>query len=129
MDEFVERSIPVLKIDDYDKAKAFYVDWLGFEIVFEWRHEPNLPVYMGITRGNLVLHLTEHKGDVKGYGGAVNQIENVHAFYAELKARNENIGAAPKSMPWDSTIFSLADPFGNRLTFTTPNEYLRIAAP
>jgi uncharacterized glyoxalase superfamily protein PhnB len=124
MEGLIERSIPVLKIDDYERAKAFYIDWLGFETLFEWRHEPGLPVYMGIKRGNLVLHLTEHTGDVKGYGGAVNQIENVHAFYEELRSKNSSIEDAPKSMPWGSTVFSLFDPFGNRLTFTTPNEYL-----
>jgi uncharacterized glyoxalase superfamily protein PhnB len=124
MEEFVERSIPVLKIDDYARARAFYVDRLGFEILFEWRHEPGFPVYMGIKRGKLILHLTEHKGDVKGYGGAVNQIADVNAFFEDLRSRNSNIGDAPQDMPWGSTVFSLVDPFGNRVTFTTPTERL-----
>lgn len=44
----IERSYPVLRIDDYEEAKIFYVDFLGFEIEFEWRHVENFPVYMGL---------------------------------------------------------------------------------
>ena len=49
----MEIAIPHLRILDYDKAVAFYVGVLGFEIDFEWRHEPGFPVYMGIRRGTL----------------------------------------------------------------------------
>lgn len=30
-----EAVIPVLRMFDYQKAKEFYVDWLGFEILWE----------------------------------------------------------------------------------------------
>ena len=79
---------------------------------------------MGVKRGNLILHLTEHKGDVQGYGGVVNHIENVNTYYEELRLKNKEMIEHPKSMPWNSTIFQIVDPFGNRLTFSTPNEYL-----
>ncbi len=39
----MEVAIPHLRILDYDKAVAFYVDALGFEIDFEWRNGPGLP--------------------------------------------------------------------------------------
>lgn len=38
----MERAYPVLRIDDYDEAKSYYVDFLGFEIDFEWRHVESL---------------------------------------------------------------------------------------
>ena len=47
----METAIPHLRILDYEKAVAFYVGALGFEIDFEWRNAPDLPVYMGIRRG------------------------------------------------------------------------------
>jgi hypothetical protein len=31
----VEKTIPVLRIFDYQKAVEFYVDWFGFVITFE----------------------------------------------------------------------------------------------
>ena len=71
----MEQAIPVLRIDDYEKAKSYYLEFLGFEIEFEWRHADGLPVYMGVKRGALVLHLTEHRGDAddgKGYPYAIH---------------------------------------------------------
>ena len=46
-----------------EKAKEFYVDFLGFTIDWEHRFEGVSPVYMQVSRGNLVLHLSEHYGD------------------------------------------------------------------
>ena len=59
----VERTIPILRIFDYQKAIEFYVDWLGFEIVWEHRFEENTPVYIEARKDNLILHLSEHHGD------------------------------------------------------------------
>jgi hypothetical protein len=56
----MEKAVPVLQIDDYKEAKKFYVEKLGFEILFEARHEPGFPVFMGMKKGNLVFHLSEH---------------------------------------------------------------------
>lgn len=33
----VDITIPILRIFDYQKAIEFYIDWLGFEIVWEHR--------------------------------------------------------------------------------------------
>ena len=48
---------------DQDAALEFYVGFLGFEE--KWRHqcEPDLPVYMGVERDGVLLHLSEHFGD------------------------------------------------------------------
>ena len=56
----MEKVVPVLQIDDGDETKAFYVDRLGFELDFEWRHEPGFPVFVGVKNGDLYLHLSEH---------------------------------------------------------------------
>jgi len=39
----VASSIPVLKMNDEAKAKAFYLDFLGYEIDWEHRFEPSNP--------------------------------------------------------------------------------------
>ena len=59
----IEKTIPVLRMFDYQKTIEFYVDWLGFEIVWEHRFEENAPVYMEVKKDNLTLHLSEHHGD------------------------------------------------------------------
>lgn len=59
----VSRVIPILRIFDVAKAREFYVDYLGFSVDFEHRFHDNAPLYMGISRDGLVLHLSEHHGD------------------------------------------------------------------
>jgi hypothetical protein len=36
----MQRTVPILYIGSYDEAKAHYVDWLGFQIEWEFRLEP-----------------------------------------------------------------------------------------
>ena len=55
-----EQAIPHIRILDYEKAREFYVDALGFEIAFEWRDGPGFPVYMGIRRGDLYARELQH---------------------------------------------------------------------
>ena len=55
--------IPVLRIFDEDKAREFYVDFLGFKVDWEHRFEPGLPLYMQVSRDGCVLHLSGHHGD------------------------------------------------------------------
>jgi hypothetical protein len=62
MPETINKTIPVLRIFDEARAREFYLDFLGFKIDWD-RFEQNAPLYMQMTRGNLVLHLTEHYGD------------------------------------------------------------------
>jgi hypothetical protein len=57
------RAAPVLRIFDEDKAREFYVDYLGMTVDFEHRFDPDSPLYMQVSRGVLVLHLSEHHGD------------------------------------------------------------------
>ncbi len=116
----MERAYPVLRIDDYEKAKAYYVQYLGFGIDFEWRHAEGLPVYMGISRGELGLHLTEHRGDAACPGAAYLQADSVHEVYAELKGRRISMPEDLIDQAWGSTELKLVDPFDNRLTFTSP---------
>ena len=41
---------PILRSFDEARAKAFYLDFLGFELVFEHRFKPGLPLYFGVRR-------------------------------------------------------------------------------
>ena len=78
--------IPVLRIFDEQKAREFYMDFLGFKLEFEHRHEPGLPLYLGVSHGDCTLHLSEHFGD--GSPGAQVRIsaDDVDAYSAGLLA-------------------------------------------
>ena len=74
----LSRTTPILRIFDEAKAREFYLGFLGFELVFEHRFEPGLPLYMGVRRDGCTLHLSEHHGDASpgaAMGIEVNDID------------------------------------------------------
>lgn len=109
-------AVPVLRIFDLERAREFYIDWLGFTIDWEHRFDANAPLYLQVSRGNLVLHLSEHSGD--GTPGTVVYItaKDVTGLHHELQARpyrflNPGLGEGATGGP----CLDLLDPFGNTL--------------
>ena len=113
----MELAIPHLRILDYDGAVAFYVDALGFEIDFEWRNEPGLPVYMGIRRGTLYAHLSEYEASgPPGQGrGMVLSVDDAERWYKALKQKGVPIEREIQTQPWGARDFILRDPFDNTI--------------
>ena len=115
------RTIPTLRMFSVEKAKEFYLGYLGFNLDFEHTFEPNTPVYMGVSRGDLVFHLSEHYGD--GTPGACVYVlmQGVREFHAELAAKNYRYYRPHvEETPWDTLGMDLLDPFGNKLRFNEP---------
>ena len=42
------QTIPVIRIFDVDKAKAFYLEFLGMKLDWEHCFEPGFPIYMQV---------------------------------------------------------------------------------
>ncbi len=112
------RPVPIFRIFDEAKTREFYVDYLGFLIDFEHRFADNLPLYMGVTRGGLELHLSEHHGD--GVPGARVRVlvNDIDALHAELAAKKYKY-ARPEILDqdWGFRELDITDPFGNHLIF------------
>ena len=112
------RPIPIFRIFDESKAREFYIDYLGFAIDFEHRFADDLPLYMGVSRSEVELHLSEHHGD--GVPGArvrvlVNDIEALHAELAAKKYKYARPGIVDQE--WGFRELMIGDPFGNHLIF------------
>ncbi len=43
-------TVPILRIFDVERAKAFYVGFLGFTIDWEHRFDEKAPLYMQVSR-------------------------------------------------------------------------------
>lgn len=112
-------TIPVLRSFDEGKAKEFYINFLGFEVDWEHRHEDDLPLYMQISKGDCILHLSEHHGDCSPGGQVRIQTDQLEEFQKVLAEKNYKY-AKPgvQKMPWGGDM-SIADPFGNRVIFTS----------
>ena len=114
------KTTPILRIFDEAKAKEFYVDFLGFQVDWEHRFEPDMPLYMQVSKDSCVLHLSEHHGDCSPGSAMRIETNELAGFHKELLAKEYQY-ARPgiKETPWGSRDMSVSDPFGNRLTFTT----------
>jgi len=111
---------PILRCFDEAKTREFYVDFLGFEIDWEHRFEPDLPLYMQVSRDGCVLHLSEHHGDCCPGAAIRVATTDVDAYRAELIGKQyRNARPGVEQMPWGSREMSINDPFGNRLVFFT----------
>lgn len=114
---------PILRSFDEARAKAFYLDFLGFELLFEHRFAPDLPLYMAMRHGDCEIHVSEHYGDAAPGSAIRIPVDDVAAYAARLRAKdfgNARPGE-PARMPWGSREITIQDPAGNRLTFYTNN--------
>jgi uncharacterized glyoxalase superfamily protein PhnB len=116
----LSHTTPILRIFDEAKAREFYLSFLGFKLDWEHRFEPSLPIYMQVSRGGCVLHLTEHHGDASPGAAMRIHADDLDALHAELIAKQYPYARPSiEAMPWGTRDMSVKDPFGNRLTFTT----------
>ena len=113
-----EAPIPLLRIFDEAKARQFYADYLGFAVDWEHRFGENFPLYMQVSRGGVILHLTEHHGDCCPGSALFFWMSGLDDFHRELTAKNY-----PYQRPgieetfYGARCMTLGDPFGNRLKF------------
>nr|WP_202456079.1 glyoxalase superfamily protein [Frigidibacter albus] len=111
------RTSPILRIFDEAKAREFYCGFLGFTVTFEHRFEPQLPLYLGIERAGLSLHLSEHHGDASPGSNIFVQTANIRAFHKELAEKQYPYGRPGlEPLPWGLQM-QVYDPFGNRIRF------------
>ncbi len=110
--------IPVLRIFDEDRAREFYLDFLGFSKDWDHRFDENLPLYMQVSRDRCLLHLSGHHGDC--CPGAAVRIETtgVKEFCDSLNQKGyKHARPGCENTPWGTLEMTIADPFGNRLIF------------
>ena len=119
----LRRTVPTFRIFSLEKAREFYLDFLGFKVDWEARFEPDAPVYMQVSRDGLVLHLSEHHGD--GTPGSVayvymTGVAELHRELNDKKYRHNRPGL--QRQEWGMTELQVVDPFNNRITFGEPAE-------
>lgn len=113
----ISPAIPIIRSFDTDKARAFYIDYLGFRVDWEHRHAEHLPLYQQISRSGCVLHVSEHHGDATPGGRCFIPMQQLKRFHTELRAKDyPNLNPGIETVSWGLQI-TLTDPFGNRLTF------------
>jgi uncharacterized glyoxalase superfamily protein PhnB len=113
-----DRVIPILRIFDVPKAKAFYVDFLGFTVDWEHHFDADAPAYIQLSRGGFALHLSEHHGDCCPGSTVFIWMTGVEEFHREMTSKGYTF-----MRPGIETTFfgarsvEVIDPFGNRIRF------------
>jgi uncharacterized glyoxalase superfamily protein PhnB len=111
-------TIPILRIFSREKAQEFYVDFLGFQVDWEHRFDESAPVYLQVSRGGCVLHLSEHHGDCCPGSTVFVRVTGLDAYHREITAKGYGFmrpGIEPTFH--NSRCMQVTDPFGNRLRF------------
>jgi catechol 2,3-dioxygenase-like lactoylglutathione lyase family enzyme len=116
----LQRVVPVLRTADYPASRRFYVDALGFEVDWEWRHEPGFPVFAQISRAGLSLYLSEHRdGEHTGRTTSFLYVSDVDAWHRDVLEAGLEVASEPRNQPWGNREMSVLDPDGNTLVIAT----------
>ena len=116
----MERALPNLPADDLQTAKAFYVEQLGFNVVYEASEDGKSGV-MGLQRGGFALHID---APMSGHGRNVVvtlEVEDADALFNEWRGAT-GLGRPPRDEDWGSRTFGVTDPFGNLLYVIGPTQ-------
>jgi catechol 2,3-dioxygenase-like lactoylglutathione lyase family enzyme len=114
----VVQTIPVLRIFSVDKAREFYVGFLGFAVDWEHRFDDASPVYMQVARGGCVLHLSEHHGDCCPGSTVFARVKGVEDYHREISAKGYGYMRPGLERTFhNSRCMEVIDPFGNRIRF------------
>jgi uncharacterized glyoxalase superfamily protein PhnB len=113
-----QNTIPILRIFSVDKAREFYVEYLGFAVDWEHSFDDNTPAYIQVSRSGLVLHLSEHHGDCCPGSTVFVWMTGIDELHAEMSRRNyKYLRAGIETTFYGARCMQIIDPFGNRIRF------------
>jgi Glyoxalase superfamily protein len=115
----IAQVTPVLRIFDVGVAKSFYCDYLGCSVDWQSADGSSGPVYMQVSRGPLVLHLSSHHGDGTPGGVVLIEVTGIKELQDELHAKDYrfmNPGIEPGPVE-NMVSMELIDPFSNLVRF------------
>lgn len=114
---------PQLFVPDLTAASAFYVDRLGFTLMF-MHGDP--PFYAQVRRGGACLNLRHIDGDVFAEGfldreddalTATVTVQGIEALARSFDTAGVEWHQRLKREPWGAQTFILRDPGGNLIAF------------
>jgi catechol 2,3-dioxygenase-like lactoylglutathione lyase family enzyme len=107
---------PTLRIGSAREAIAFYVDWLGFNLDWEWRRDADSPAIVHVSRDGQAIFLSED--DSGSFGAQLNiTVSDLDTFACELETRRPGEATVYIEPPYDIPSIRLSDPFGNHIGF------------
>ena len=107
-----KRVVPIFRIFSLEKAREFYLDFLGCKVEWEHRFEPGMPAFVSMARGRARVFLSEHQGDAR-------PDTLLYLVVGDTDAVAREFGRPSGDQPYGCD-FELRDPDGNRLRISSP---------
>ncbi|OWK45388.1 glyoxalase superfamily protein [Fimbriiglobus ruber] len=118
MSVLFQQTIPILRIFDTEKAKAFYGDFLGFSADWEHHFDDHSPAYIQVSRAGLTLHLSEHHGDACPGSTVFVWMVGIDEFHREITGKNyKYLRPGIETTFYGAKCVQVIDPFGNHIRF------------
>ena len=114
----MERAIPILPAEDLAAAKTFYVDGLGFHVVFEASDDDRSGL-LGLERGTIRLTLDSPMDGHDRNACVSLQVDDADAYYRAWSAK-VIVLRPPRDEEWGARTFDLIDPSGNTIFVMGP---------
>jgi predicted enzyme related to lactoylglutathione lyase len=120
-----------IPVTDPDRAKAFYVEQVGFHEDTDQRLNERVR-FIQLTPPGSGCSIALGEGITEQRPGSIDGlilvVDDAEAAYAELRSRGVDI-SEPKMMPWGAVHADFGDPDGNRWTVQQPSRRLSAADP
>lgn len=114
--------VPILRMFDWEPARSFYLDFLGWSLDGEHRLEnDHLPRYVRLKGPNGIrVHLSEHHGDGTPGSAILIEVPDAAALLTDLERRDYGYAKPGLEDSAAGRTVTVHDPSGNRITFLEP---------
>jgi hypothetical protein len=114
--------VPVLSVGSYEETVSHYVEWLGFNVDWEYREE-QLPFVISITRDGFSFMLTESETSTGSW--TTIYVSDLEAMSEELNSRRSNSVKIELYPPNDIAQIHVIGPWKNLLVSEcTPSAHM-----
>ena len=122
----IDNIVPVLSVGSYEETVSHYVEWLGFNVDWEYREE-QLPFVVSVSRDGFSFMLAEldstSETETSTGSWTVIYVSDIEAMSAELNSRRSNSVKIELYPPNDIAQIHVIDPWKNLLVFEqSPNQ-------
>ena len=126
MQPTISNVVPVLSVGSYEETVSHYVEWLGFNIDWEYQKE-QLPFVISISRDGFSFMLSEldTSSELETSTGSwtVIYVSDIEAMSEELNSRRSNSVTVQLYPPLNIAQVHVKDLWNNLLVFEqSPNQ-------
>ncbi len=114
-----QRAFPQLRMTNWKRTRAFYVEGLAFAVDWEHRFRAWLScVCPGDSRRAVALSNRAHRR-LPGRRRCLLVVDDIDALYREISGRGIKASEPPGDTEWHAREMTVVDSEGNKLRFST----------